>query len=97
MEPIIVSLNKDAISGFLAIQSKTGMPIDFSKPLFPVSTEYGSSANPSSHQSLAMVRMEARAEPGAPVLSASPKGVRAKRRPELSVRMPRSASERIHR
>ena len=38
-----------------------------------------------------------RAEPGAPVLSASPNGVSANRCPSRSVRMPRPASVRINR
>ena len=38
-----------------------------------------------------------RAEPGAPVFSASPSGVSANRCPSRSVRMPRPASVRIRR
>jgi hypothetical protein len=43
------------------------------------------------------VRIVARAEPGAPVLSASPKGVKAKRCDASSVSMPRLASVHMSR
>ena len=76
----MVSLNMDASSGCFASQSKMGMPSDFSNPLFPgLEPNRAIDPNPRDIQSLARVRIVARAEPGAPVLSASPSGVKAKR------------------
>jgi hypothetical protein len=49
------------------------------------------------NQGLPIVSKEALADPGAPVFSASPRGVKAKRRSPRSVRIPRLASVRISR
>src|SRR5688572_9664830 len=95
--PIIVSLNRDAASASFARKSKNSSPNALSNPLRPVWTEYLSSPMAREKVSLATVRIVDRAEPGAPVRSASPSGVRPNRPSGSWVRTPRFPSVRIRR